>query len=242
MRLRCVSRLRPMPRLTGLLVSALIVGQGAVLSPLVASALRSRVDTLHQWGAHGVRAVQGRLPTRPVRVNRTVPRVTPPPLAPRFSSPPTADEESRAPGSSEEPLVPLGDVTRDENVALAAAVLAYRAASGIAAEAPFRRFLDAYPHSAWRASVLVNLATVVRDRGGFTDAMELWDASWALTKDATTVRGRAVADLAMAEWIEHHGHVWPRPGSCRLAGLNSVPAMSVAWPVLASDKPSKRRP
>ncbi len=200
MRLRFVSSLRPMPRLTGVLVAALILGQGAILSPLVAGALRGRVDTLQQWGAHGVSAVQGRLPTRPVRVNRTVPRVTPPPLAPRFSSPPTADEITRA-RVFREPLVPLGDVTRDENVALAAAVLAYRAASGIAAEAPFRRFLEAYPQSAWRASVLVNLATVVRDRGGFTDAMDLWDAAWALTKDGTTVRARAVADLAMAEWM-----------------------------------------
>lgn len=199
-----MSELRPMPRTTAVVVWALILGQGAVLSPLIAGELGGRLETLQQWSAQATAALQQRLPAKPVRVNRTVPRVTPPSLTPHFSAIPTAEEITRA-RVFREPLVPLEEPTREENVALAAAVLEYRSAGGAHAEQPWRQFLDAYPKSSWRPSILVSLGTIVRDRGGFSEALDLWDAAWRLTRDRTDTRSRAIADLAIAEWMTTAG-------------------------------------
>ncbi len=50
--------LRPMPRTTAVVVWALIVGQGAVLSPLIADELGGRLETLQQWSVQATAAVQ----------------------------------------------------------------------------------------------------------------------------------------------------------------------------------------
>src|SRR5512145_2699 len=68
---------------------------------------------------------EGAPPAARVAVNRTVPRVAPPPLAPRFSAAPTADE-IRAARVFSEPVVAIGGApTAEQSKALAAAMTAF---------------------------------------------------------------------------------------------------------------------
>lgn len=205
MRLRLVSRFRRMPRVTGVLVSTLILGQGTILSPLVAGELRGRADTLALWGAQAATAAQRRLPTTRVRVNRTVPRVSPPVLTVAFGASPTAEALSRA-RVFPEPLVPVGGVpSRAENVALARALEAFAAGPERTDRA---RVLQAYLAEAqgtpWRASVAVNLGTMLWRDGYFSRATQYWTDAWDAAKTATAPREKAVADVAMAELLTHH--------------------------------------
>ena len=93
-----------------------------------------------------------------------------------------------------------GDTTQEKNRALARALSAHSAAGGqsVAALEAFRR---AYPASAWRPSLLVNLGRAARGRGEFTAALALWDEAWRVTKDQPSRAGVAVADDAMGEML-----------------------------------------
>ena len=89
-----------------------------------------------------------------VKVNRTVPKVTPVSAFPVFSEPPTDAEITRA-RVFEEPLVPMGGTaTVDENRALSAALLAYLKKGVTEDLSQVEAFLDQYPNSAWRVSLL----------------------------------------------------------------------------------------
>ena len=204
MRLRLVSRFRCMPRVTGVLVSTLILGQGAILSPLVASELRGRADTLARWGTQAATAVQRRLPERPVRVNRTVPKVSPPNLGVSFSANPTVEALASARVFSH-PLSPVGGVpSREENAALARTMELYVQAG----ERPLRAqliedYLAASPQSPWRAGVALNLGTILWRQGFFSRAARYFTEAWEAAKNDTTANGRAIGDSAIAELLTH---------------------------------------
>lgn len=145
----------------------------------------------------------GTPPPKPpvVRVNRTVPRVTPPPAFPQFSAQPSEAEITRARVFSE-PLVPLGATVPTENAALAEAITAYLKTGQSEMVAPFRAFLVRFPGSAWRASLLANLGVVYRRTGYHTRALDAWDEAWQVAKARTDLLGRAVADMAVGYWLE----------------------------------------
>src|SRR4051812_15434841 len=83
----------------------------------------------------------------PVKVNRTLPKVSPPKTGLEFSANPTAKEISRA-RVFEEPLVPIGaEPSAGENAELAATLLDYAKRSGPDNFASLTGFLERHPNS-----------------------------------------------------------------------------------------------
>ncbi|MCL4845398.1 MAG: hypothetical protein KJ066_02575 [Acidobacteria bacterium] len=174
--------------------------------------------------ASGPRAAVQDPAAAPGRVNRTVPRVTPPAPTPVFSPTPTDEEIFRARVLGE-PFVPVGGATTpDENRALGAALRAYRAAGRLDDVTPFEAFLAAHPRSAWRASVQANLAAVLWAQGYLSRALAAWDDAWALARDVETPAGRAVAGLALGDALDALATVGQTSAlEARLAALAGTP-------------------
>jgi YD repeat-containing protein len=174
--------------------AALVVSQ--ILSAVPVAAYDRSTDTL------SASAVEEPSTPERVIVNRTVPAVTPPPDRPVFSASPTVEEIFRARVFTE-PLVPVGGTpTPQENLALARALVVYHGRVNPGWVEPLGTFLINHPTSPWRASLRVNIAAVLEHAGAFSRAMEAAEDAWRLAKDATDPHGRAVADLAVATWLE----------------------------------------
>lgn len=100
----------------------------------------------------------------------------------------------------EEPLVPIGPMPpREESQALAGAIETYLAARRNDAVEPFQTFLEKYPNSSWRASLLLNLGLTYRYTGYFSRAIQAWETAWGASKASKDARGMAVADRAGTE-------------------------------------------
>jgi RHS repeat-associated protein len=175
----------------------LVVVQVTVGVPIVVtgqSALRS-----------GERAAPQRAnpPAAPrVTVNRTKPKVTPPPRVPTFSRVPTATEIAKA-RLFREPLLPVGSAaSAAETTELARAIERYHAAGRLEQFAPFLDFLVRHPTSSWRASIQLQMGSLFARTGYFSRALRAWEDAWLLTKDATDPAGRAIAESSVAEWLE----------------------------------------
>jgi RHS repeat-associated protein len=137
-----------------------------------------------------------------VKVNRTVPKVTPAPLRPAFSAEPTVEEIFRA-RVFEEPLVPVGAVPNpSETKALAAAINAYLDEGGGESLSAMRRFLEQHPSSPWRASVLAGSGVVYRRTGHFSRALAAWEEAWTLTRASTEPRAKAIGDGVVGHLFE----------------------------------------
>lgn len=163
-----------------------------------------------QRGTSGASDRQGDRPARPVPpvpepkrvvVNRTVPRVTPRATEPTLSTEP-ADREFFDARIFDEPLVPTGATTAEDNRALAQVLRHYVAGRNRENVSQVLAHLQRFPASPWRASLLANIGTVFNQHGYYTRAFESWNSAWQLTKDATDPRVRAVADYAIAEWLD----------------------------------------
>lgn len=139
--------------------------------------------------------------SNPVVVNRTVPRVTPRATEPTLSTDP-GDREFFDARIFAEPLVPTGATTAEDNRALAQVLRQYVAGRNRENVSPVLAHLQRFPASPWRASLLANVGTVFSQHGYYTRAFESWNSAWQLTKDATDPRVRAVADYAIAEWLD----------------------------------------
>jgi RHS repeat-associated protein len=143
----------------------------------------------------------------PAVVNRTVPKVSPPPTAPLFSDAPT-DAEIMAAKVFDEPLLRIGggDTNaanrRAENAELAAAIAEYKRADDPEAVAPFVRFLKNHPNSEWRVSLLTDLGVVHRRTGYFSRALASFEEAWTLGRDAAAPAARAIVDRAVGELAE----------------------------------------
>jgi RHS repeat-associated protein len=135
-----------------------------------------------------------------VTANRAVPRVTPPASRVVLSANPTTDELSRARIFSE-PLVPSREPAAGENTALARAMAEYLATNNSEKVAPLTRFLATFPASAWRVSLLTNLGTVYAANGFYAAALNAWNLAWLDGAPDTDPRRKAVADLAVSEWL-----------------------------------------
>ena len=111
-------------------------------------------------------------PAAVVKVNRTVPRVEPPKTALEFSARPTPQEIFRA-RVFEEPLVPIGaEPAAAENAALAAALLGYSRRAGPDDFSSLTAFLEAHPHSPWRAALLTDLGLEYYNTAHYSLALE----------------------------------------------------------------------
>jgi len=123
------------------------------------------------------------------------------PVQSLFSPQPTALEVAGA-KVFEEPLAALGAPSPDEVRDLALALDAYVAGGKLEATAPIAAFLQAYPNSPWRLSLLVNLGLMQRHTGQVSLALASWEAAWALGKDLKTPVGIALANRALGELFE----------------------------------------
>jgi len=147
---------------------------------------------------------------RVVQVNREQPKVDPPDLYPKFSGSPTDQEifQARVFG---EPLVPLGGVEDvEENRSLASAITSYLRGANTEDLSQFERFLQNYPGSRWKASLLANMGAWYRRITYFSRAQRALEQAWELSKNETERNVRATADLAIAELLDLHmmfGHL-----------------------------------
>lgn len=131
--------------------------------------------------------------------NRTLPTVDPPRTELAFPAQPEPQDIFRT-HVFEEPLVPVGGhPSGAENAALAAALLGYSKRSGPDDFSSLTAFLEKYPASPWRAALLTDLALEYYNTAHYSLALDAWGKAWALGKDATDPRGKAIADRAVGE-------------------------------------------
>jgi YD repeat-containing protein len=135
-----------------------------------------------------------------VKVNRTVPAVSPVPSRPVFSSVPT-DMEILAARIFPEPLVRVGAPSPEDNVALVAALNRYIDGGNPSDLSAIQQFMDARPTSGWQPSLLVDSSLVLLQNGFVTRALHGFDTAWDLTKNDTSPAGRVVADIAIGELL-----------------------------------------
>jgi len=127
------------------------------------------------------------------------------PLAPKtglaFPAAPGVQDFFRA-RVFEEPLVPVGsEPTVAENADLAAALIGYSKRSGPDDFSSLTGFLQQHPQSPWAAALLTDLGLEYYHTARYSLALEAWAEAWALAKDATDSKGRALADRAFGELI-----------------------------------------
>jgi RHS repeat-associated protein len=135
----------------------------------------------------------------PVKVNRTVPKVSPPSSGLQFSAQATAQEISRA-RLFEEPLVPIGgEPGVEENTALAAALVGYAKRGEPDDFTSLTDFLEKHPQSPWRAALLTVLGLEYYNTAYYSRALESWEEAWVLGQKATNVTGKFLADRAVCE-------------------------------------------
>jgi RHS repeat-associated protein len=134
-----------------------------------------------------------------LKVNRAVPKVEPPKGGVLFSAKPTTEEIFRG-RIFEEPLVPVGgQPSADENAALASALVGYAKRSGPDDFGALTAFLDSHSQSAWRPALLTDLGLEYYNTAHYSLALDAWTKAWALSKDATDQKGKAIADRAVGE-------------------------------------------
>ena len=137
-----------------------------------------------------------------VHVNRQRPLASPPPDRPRFSAQPTVGEIRRARVLGD-PFVPVGRApTPTETADLAEAIVTFAARDRASEVEPLTAFLAKHADSPWAPSVLVNVATIQRARGFFSQSIDTDVWAWQLSKSAADVEGRAVADSAIGNAID----------------------------------------
>ena len=124
-------------------------------------------------------------------------------LAPRFSAEPTEAEIFQA-HVFENALVPVGKPSTAENRPLAATLERYSQRANADDHSLLLDFLNQHPNSAWKPALLLNLGTVLRQDGYFSRAVAAWEEAWSLTKNATNLNARAVADSVLGELVQLH--------------------------------------
>ncbi len=166
--------------------------------------------------------------TTAMPVNRTIPQVAPPKSVLEFSTNPTAQEFFRA-RVFEEPLVPVGGVPdKDENIALAAALIGYSQRTSPDDFSSLTGFLEAHPTSAWNAALLTDLGLEYYNTAYYSRALAAWSGAWLLAKDATDVNGKAIADRAVGELIAMHARLGHMAEVASL--LNSIEVRPLSGP------------
>src|SRR6201992_1926833 len=101
-----------------------------------------------------------------------------------------------------EPRAPLGAPAAEETRQLAAVLDAYRSAADIEAVEPIVDFLRAHPDSAWRPSLLANLAVLYRRTGYIERSLDAAREAWLLTRSSSAAGAPKIADTALAAYVE----------------------------------------
>jgi RHS repeat-associated protein len=189
-----VKRCSPIVRV---LASSLIITQCAAGVPVLAFTPRPEEPRRQDSPA----------PEKPITANRTVPTVPPPATVLILPAFPTDAELTRA-RIFPEPLIPMpGGTSPEENDVLARAIRIYADTQQSDKVAPLLDFLQRFPHSAWRPSLLANLGGVYRANGYLSRALQAWEQAWDEAKAETEPRAKAVADFALGEFLDLSGKV-----------------------------------
>jgi RHS repeat-associated protein len=153
------------------------------------------------------------LPANLVAQDRPEPAAAQPKAEVKFSKTPS-DQELSDCTLLAEPLVPTDAKSEPKaNRALADALLNQSAAPAsvkqqavvVDTDAPgahLRQFLSYYPKSHWRASVLLNLGLMERQAGYYSRALNSFEESWKLSKNAKGTKVEALANRALGEVAE----------------------------------------
>jgi YD repeat-containing protein len=137
-------------------------------------------------------------PTKGVKINRTVPTVAPP-TALSFSNQPK-DSEFETIHVFLEPLLPIGGKTSAaENKAFANAITAFSAGANPERTEALTCFLEQFPSSPWRASLLANLGTIYRSTGYWSKALNAWGESWKFLSKEIEPKAKALGDYVLGE-------------------------------------------
>jgi RHS repeat-associated protein len=136
---------------------------------------------------------------QPVGAVRAFPKPEQPKTALEFPVNPATEDIFRA-RVFEEPVVPVGGTPGEiENAALAAALVEYSKRTIPDDFSSLSRFLEAYPQSPWAAALLTGLGLEYYNTAYYSRALDAWTRAWALAKDATGLRERAIGDRAAGE-------------------------------------------
>jgi RHS repeat-associated protein len=136
-----------------------------------------------------------------VHVNRTVPKVTPPNIDPMFGMNVSTTAITKARIFPEQ-LIPTSTPSDDDNTALARALERFVLAPAEQRSAIIDAHIQDRPYTPWRASLLVNVATLYAREGYFSRAAAYWDQAWELTRDSDDRQVKKIADYALGESID----------------------------------------
>jgi RHS repeat-associated protein len=142
--------------------------------------------------------------TPAVKVNHTLPQVTPPSSTFSLPNPATTASLENA-RLFPEPLVPVGGTpTAADNAALAAALTSYAPSRDITV---LETYVGANAGSPWLVSVLTNLGLLEFHDGYFSKALADWTQAWNLGKSFTAPGAQAIVNRAVAELLRLDGRV-----------------------------------
>jgi hypothetical protein len=133
-----------------------------------------------------------------------------------------SDEQLLRVGLFVQPLVPSRSTTPDDNRAVAVALRAYSVARYTAPDSvgALADFVANRPESPWTPILLVDLGFVYRKTGHFSKALETWQTAWAMSKDLSDTKGRAIGDAAIAYLSQLEAYFRPQ-GAARAAASGS---------------------
>src|SRR5258707_13318777 len=132
---------------------------------------------------------------------RRPPRSTLFPYTTLFRSVPT-DAEILQARVRPEPLVPVDASSPEDNVALAAALLAFVDGRQPGSLGRVAQFMESHPTSVWQPSLLLNAGLVFLQQGFFTRAAQDFRVAWTLAKDLPAPTAHAVADQAVGQLLQ----------------------------------------
>ena len=177
---------------------AIIASQIFVGAPVLAQdAARAGVHAATRAAADA----QRKLAKASVRVNRTVPKVSPPNIDPMFGMNVTTEALMRARFFPEQ-LIPTSAPSADDNHALARMLERVAIAPRDRQIAVIDEHIHQNPASAWRASLLATAGTLYSREGYFTRAASYWTQAWELTRASDDSKVRVLADYALGESVE----------------------------------------
>jgi hypothetical protein len=143
---------------------------------------------------------QRKLAKSRVTVNRTVPKVTPPNIDPMFGLNVSTEVLMRARVLPEQ-LIPTAPPTPEQNAALARTLERVAIVPADRRSTVIDEYIAAHPTSPWRASLLVNAATLYDREGYFSRAQAYWTQAWEMTRQSDEPRVRVLADYALGESV-----------------------------------------
>ena len=144
-----------------------------------------------------------RIPERVTATVRTqVPQEHKVPVVTEFSVDPQDAEFEKLRRLPEPLFVMTGNTDQKVNKELAAALDRFAQRPQAENALVLERYLEKYPESPWRVSLLTNLGIVYRAGGYWSKALRAWKEAWSLGHDESKAESRLMVDRAVAELAE----------------------------------------